>query len=205
MLHKEYLLTILVILSFCPRTTPEPAYSSSNLHITSTWRGRSTRDGFNVNQASIYGGSLGELGFHFYLQKVKGNFDLNTLENEQNKFLKNDSLNEREEEVSDFVPTTVIFTEHIFCFNSYQSRCPVMGSYQRCCLGTDLTLREYQKYHFHIVSSLKMIENAWEGLPREPSLLLLKKLWSESVVDYSETVPYEAYSQRGCFWPRSGN
>ncbi|GBN50912.1 hypothetical protein AVEN_49257-1 [Araneus ventricosus] len=70
------------------------------------------------------------------------------------------------------------------------------------CLGTNLTLREYQKYHFHIASCLKMIENAWEEVTKRTLTSAWKKFWSESIVECdieeSETVPCGAYSQRDC-------
>ncbi|GBL58762.1 hypothetical protein AVEN_29527-1 [Araneus ventricosus] len=66
----------------------------------------------------------------------------------------------RGEEVPDFAPASVISTEILFCFNSYQTRRLVMGSYQTWCLG--VIFLNYQ-YHFNIISCLKLIENAWEG------------------------------------------
>ncbi|PNF21961.1 hypothetical protein B7P43_G01794 [Cryptotermes secundus] len=45
--------------------------------------------------------------------------------------------------------------------------------------GTNLTLREFWKYHFHIVACLKMIEKAWE----ETLTSAWKKLWPQSVFE----------------------
>ncbi|GBL81755.1 hypothetical protein AVEN_93520-1 [Araneus ventricosus] len=62
--------------------------------------------------------------------------------------------------------------ELFFCFNSYQT----------WCLETTLTLREYSKYHFHIVSCLKMIEDAWEEVTKRTLTSAWKRLWSLSNV-----------------------
>ncbi|PNF38634.1 hypothetical protein B7P43_G02310 [Cryptotermes secundus] len=49
--------------------------------------------------------------------------------------------------------------------------------------GTNLTLREFWKYHFHIAACLKMIEKAWEGVTKRTLTSAWKKLWPESVVE----------------------
>ncbi|PNF40558.1 hypothetical protein B7P43_G07603 [Cryptotermes secundus] len=49
--------------------------------------------------------------------------------------------------------------------------------------GTNLTLREFWKYHFHIVVCLKMIEKAWEGTTKRTPTSAWKKFWPESVVE----------------------
>ncbi|GBL81027.1 hypothetical protein AVEN_274093-1 [Araneus ventricosus] len=105
----------------------------------------------------------------------------------------------RRGEVPDFAPATVISTKFLFYFNSYQTLGLVMGSYQTLCLGTNLTLRAYQNYHFHIVSCPKMIENAWEGVTKRALTSAWKKLWPESFVECdieeSEIMLCGAYSQ----------
>ncbi|PNF30675.1 hypothetical protein B7P43_G06169 [Cryptotermes secundus] len=61
--------------------------------------------------------------------------------------------------------------------------------------GTNLTLREFWKYHFHIVACFKMIEKAWEGVTKRTLTSAWKKLWPESVVECDfegfEIVPVE--------------
>ncbi|XP_043259296.1 tigger transposable element-derived protein 1-like [Colletes gigas] len=49
--------------------------------------------------------------------------------------------------------------------------------------GTNFTLTEFWKYHFHIVACLKMIEKAWEGITKRTLTSAWKKLWPESVVE----------------------
>ncbi|PNF20183.1 hypothetical protein B7P43_G16984 [Cryptotermes secundus] len=61
--------------------------------------------------------------------------------------------------------------------------------------GTNLTLTEFWKYHFHIVACLKMIEKAWKRVTKRTLTSAWKKLWPESVVkcDFEgfEIVPVE--------------
>ncbi|PNF19045.1 hypothetical protein B7P43_G11706 [Cryptotermes secundus] len=61
--------------------------------------------------------------------------------------------------------------------------------------GTNLTLREFWKYHFHIVACLKTIEKAWERVTKRTLTSAWKKLWPESVAECDfegfETVPVE--------------
>ncbi|PNF21866.1 hypothetical protein B7P43_G05279 [Cryptotermes secundus] len=61
--------------------------------------------------------------------------------------------------------------------------------------GTNLTLREFWKYHFHIVACLKMIEKTWEGVTKRTLTSAWKKLWPDSVVECDfegfEIVPVE--------------
>lgn len=49
--------------------------------------------------------------------------------------------------------------------------------------GTNLTLREFWKDHFHIVTCLKMIESAWEAVTKRTLTSAWKKLWPECVVE----------------------
>ncbi|PNF21897.1 hypothetical protein B7P43_G04399 [Cryptotermes secundus] len=73
--------------------------------------------------------------------------------------------------------------------------------------GTNLTLREFWKYHFHIIACLKMIEKAWEGVTKRTLTSAWKKLWPESVVECdfegSEIVPVELVVNEIGLWPRS--
>ncbi|GBM87018.1 hypothetical protein AVEN_127137-1 [Araneus ventricosus] len=46
-----------------------------------------------------------------------------------------------------------------------------------------LTPREFQKYHFHIISCLKMIENTWEEVTKKTLTSAWKNLWQESIVE----------------------
>ncbi|PNF27366.1 hypothetical protein B7P43_G01189 [Cryptotermes secundus] len=61
--------------------------------------------------------------------------------------------------------------------------------------GTNLTLREFWKYHFHIVACLKVIEKVWEGDTKRTLTSAWKKLWLESIVECDfegfEIVPVE--------------
>ena len=61
--------------------------------------------------------------------------------------------------------------------------------------GTNLTLREFWKDHFHIVACLKMINKAWEGVTKRTLISAWKKLWLDSVVECDfegfESVPVE--------------
>ncbi|PNF34534.1 hypothetical protein B7P43_G10746 [Cryptotermes secundus] len=50
--------------------------------------------------------------------------------------------------------------------------------------ATNLTLKEFRKYHFHIVACLKMIEKAWEGVTKRTLTSAWKKLWPESIVEH---------------------
>ncbi|GBM20663.1 hypothetical protein AVEN_230246-1 [Araneus ventricosus] len=71
--------------------------------------------------------------------------------------------------------------------------------FERCFEGTEginFTLREFWKYHVHIVTCLKSIENAWEGVTKRTLTSAWKKFWTKIVVEYdfeeSETAPEEA-------------
>ncbi|PNF38060.1 hypothetical protein B7P43_G00349 [Cryptotermes secundus] len=61
--------------------------------------------------------------------------------------------------------------------------------------GTNLTLRVFWKYHFHIVACLKMTEKAWEGVTQSTLTSAWKTFWPESVVECDfegfEIVPVE--------------
>ncbi|GBL86220.1 hypothetical protein AVEN_121578-1 [Araneus ventricosus] len=46
-----------------------------------------------------------------------------------------------------------------------------------------LTPRELQKYHFHIISCRKMIENTWEEVSKKTLTSAWKNLWKESIVE----------------------
>ncbi|XP_068250614.1 tigger transposable element-derived protein 1-like [Palaemon carinicauda] len=48
-----------------------------------------------------------------------------------------------------------------------------------------LTLREFWKDHFHIVSCLKMIDKAWEGVTNRTLNSAWRKLWPECVAEYN--------------------
>lgn len=48
---------------------------------------------------------------------------------------------------------------------------------------TNLTLREFWKYHFHIVTSLKIIDKAWDGVTKKTLISAWKKLWPEILVE----------------------
>ncbi|XP_068121604.1 tigger transposable element-derived protein 1-like [Hyperolius riggenbachi] len=50
--------------------------------------------------------------------------------------------------------------------------------------GTNLTLREFWKNHFHIVNSLKMIDKAWDGVTKQTLNSSWRKLWSDCVVGH---------------------
>ncbi|GBN09469.1 hypothetical protein AVEN_143097-1 [Araneus ventricosus] len=58
-----------------------------------------------------------------------------------------------------------------------------------------LNLRDFRKYHFHIVAYLKLIKNTWEAVTKRTLTSAWKKLWPESVVECDfegfETVPVE--------------
>ncbi|GBN24260.1 hypothetical protein AVEN_224087-1 [Araneus ventricosus] len=43
--------------------------------------------------------------------------------------------------------------------------------------------REFQKYHFHIISCLKMIENTWEEVTKKTVTSAWKNLWKDSIVE----------------------
>ncbi|PNF37791.1 hypothetical protein B7P43_G10140 [Cryptotermes secundus] len=61
--------------------------------------------------------------------------------------------------------------------------------------GTNLTPREFWKYHFHIIACLKMIEKAWQGVTKGTLTSAWKKLWPVSIVECAfegfEIVPVE--------------
>nr|XP_033807654.1 tigger transposable element-derived protein 1-like [Geotrypetes seraphini] len=50
--------------------------------------------------------------------------------------------------------------------------------------GTNLTLREFWKNHFHIVHCLKIINKAWDGVTKKTLNSAWRKLWSDCVLDY---------------------
>ncbi|XP_039632281.1 tigger transposable element-derived protein 1-like [Polypterus senegalus] len=56
--------------------------------------------------------------------------------------------------------------------------------FQRCfevTEGTNLTLREFWKNHFHIVSCLKIIDKAWEGITKRTLNSAWRKLWPDCI------------------------
>ena len=62
-----------------------------------------------------------------------------------------------------------LFTKHLF----------------RCCFevteNTDLTLREFWKDHYNIVTCLRLIDMAWQGVTTLTLTCAWKKLWPEAV------------------------
>lgn len=56
--------------------------------------------------------------------------------------------------------------------------------FQRCfevTEGTNLTLREFWKNHFHIVNCLKIIDKAWDGVTKRTLTSAWRKLWPDCV------------------------
>jgi hypothetical protein len=56
--------------------------------------------------------------------------------------------------------------------------------FQRCFEvreGTNLTLREFWKNHFHIVNCLKIIDKAWDGVTKRTLTSAWRKLWPDCV------------------------
>jgi hypothetical protein len=47
--------------------------------------------------------------------------------------------------------------------------------------GTNLTLRELWKNHFHIVNCLKIIDKAWDGVIKRTLTSACRKLWPKCV------------------------
>lgn len=59
--------------------------------------------------------------------------------------------------------------------------------FQRCfevTEGTNLTLREFWKNHFHIVDCLKIIDKAWDGVTKRTLNSAWRKLWSNCVLGH---------------------
>lgn len=57
--------------------------------------------------------------------------------------------------------------------------------FQRCfevTEGTDLTLREFWRNHFHIVNCLKIIDKAWDGVTKRTLTSAWGKLWPDCVL-----------------------
>ncbi|XP_023665526.1 histone-lysine N-methyltransferase EHMT2 isoform X7 [Paramormyrops kingsleyae] len=50
--------------------------------------------------------------------------------------------------------------------------------------GTNLTLREFWKNHFHIVNCLKIIDKAWDGVTKRTLNSAWRKLWSDCVLGH---------------------
>ena len=60
--------------------------------------------------------------------------------------------------------------------------------FQRCfevTKGTNLTLREFWKNHFHIVNCLKIIDKAWDGVTKRTLNSAWRKLWSDCVEGFA--------------------
>ncbi|XP_019512623.1 PREDICTED: tigger transposable element-derived protein 1-like [Hipposideros armiger] len=59
--------------------------------------------------------------------------------------------------------------------------------FQRCfevSEGTNLTLREFWKNHFHIVNCLKIIDKAWDGVTKRTLNSAWSKLWPDCVLGH---------------------
>ncbi|XP_018410276.1 PREDICTED: tigger transposable element-derived protein 1-like [Nanorana parkeri] len=68
--------------------------------------------------------------------------------------------------------------------------------FQRCfevTEGTNLTLREFWKNHFHIVNCLKIIDKAWDGVTKRTLNSAWRKLWPDCVFGHGLEGP--AYEQ----------
>ncbi|GBL76144.1 hypothetical protein AVEN_234430-1 [Araneus ventricosus] len=87
----------------------------------------------------------------------------------------------RRGEVPDFAPATVISTELLFCFNSHQTWCLVMGSCHAHCLRTSLTLQRILKISLPHRFLPLMIENAWEGKQKNPQFCLEERSFGRRV------------------------
>jgi hypothetical protein len=60
--------------------------------------------------------------------------------------------------------------------------------FQRCfevTEGTNLTLREFWKNHFHIVNCLKIIDKAWDGVTKRTLNSAWRKLWPDCVEGFA--------------------
>nr|XP_032835765.1 tigger transposable element-derived protein 1-like isoform X1 [Petromyzon marinus]XP_032835766.1 tigger transposable element-derived protein 1-like isoform X1 [Petromyzon marinus] len=51
--------------------------------------------------------------------------------------------------------------------------------------GTNLTLREFWKNHFHIINCLKIIDKAWDGVTKRTLNSAWRKLWSDCVEGFA--------------------
>ena len=51
--------------------------------------------------------------------------------------------------------------------------------------GTNLTLREFWKNHFHIVNCLKIIDKDWDGVTKRTLNSAWRKLWSDCVEGFA--------------------
>ncbi|XP_030179530.1 tigger transposable element-derived protein 1-like [Lynx canadensis] len=63
----------------------------------------------------------------------------------------------------------------------------IKALFQQCfevTKGTNLTLREFWKNHFHIVNCLKIIDKAWDGVTKRTLCSAWRKLWPDCVLGH---------------------